>query len=181
MRPMTYLTLLCGLFAAPALTVDGTDLPGHDYSRFPAPTAGTCRRSCGGDERCQAYTWVKPGFQGPQAICYLKSIEPKIVKNPCCDSGPRRFIAPRDMVLEDKINRPGSDFQNFATQGGSRDWEQCRQACTDNDICRSWSYVRKGVQGPAGRCWLKNKVAAPNVDPNVISGVKYRPASQIID
>ncbi|WP_224240199.1 PAN domain-containing protein [Hyalangium gracile] len=169
------------LAATPALAVDGVDLPGRDYARFAAPSAKSCRLSCGGDSACQAYTWVKPGFQGPTGICYLKNAEPAIVKNPCCDSAPRRFITPRDMTLESRINRPGSDYLNFATIGGSHDWDQCKQACADDDACGSWTYVRRGVQGPQGRCWLKRGVARPVPDENTVSGVKYRPPSQRID
>jgi PAN domain len=166
--------------AAPVGAVDGVNLPGRDYAHFPAPSAGSCRRSCGGDERCQAYTWVKPGIQGPQGMCWLKSSEPPIVKDPCCDSAPRRYIEPRDMVLEDKIDRPGSDYKNFTT-AWTKGWEECRQACDGESACRSWTYVRKGVQGPQGRCWLKNRVAPPVSDDNTVSGVKYRRPSQRID
>jgi hypothetical protein len=181
MRTIISIIALSTVFSFPAAAVDGTDLPGSDYRSFPAPDARTCRNSCGGEERCQAYTWVKPGYQGPNGICYLKHSEPEIVSNPCCDSGPRRFIEARNLGYEDKINRAGSDFTNFETLGGSRDWEQCRQACLDNGICRSWTYVRPGIQGPKGRCWLKNAVAAPSTDVNTVSGVKYRPASVRID
>ena len=45
----------------------------------------------------------------------------------------------------------------------------------------SWTYVRRGVQGPTGRCWLKNSVARPVPDPNTVSGVKFRRASVRID
>lgn len=167
--------------ATGARAVDGVDLPGKDYARFEAPSAATCRHSCGGESECQAYTWVKPGVQGPTGICYLKNAEPAIVKNVCCDSAPRRFIKPVDLTLESKINRPGSDYKDFATGGSNHDWDQCAQACKDDAICMSWTYVRRGVQGPAGRCWLKNRVARPVADDNTVSGVKYRPPSQRID
>ncbi len=91
--------------AASALAVDGVDLPGHDYARYTAPSALTCRHSCGGEPECQAYTWVRPGVQGPDAICYLKNIEPAIVKNGCCDSGPRRFIESSENTVEPAIDR----------------------------------------------------------------------------
>jgi PAN domain len=171
------LILALTTFSWSAFAVDGTNLPGRDYDHFDAPSAFVCRNSCGGDPRCQAYTWVKPGFQGPRGQCWLKSSEPKIVKDVCCDSGPRRFISARDLKAEDKINRPGLDFKNFNTDS----WKQCEAACAQNEICSSWSYVRPGAQGPTGRCWLKNRVARPVADANVISGVKFRPASVPFD
>lgn len=170
-------TLALTMFSRSALAVPGTNLPGKDYTHFPAPSAFVCRNSCGGDPRCQAYTWVKPGIQGPSGQCWLKHSEPNIVKDACCDSGSRRFMSARDLKVEDKINRPGLDFKNFNTNS----WKQCEAACAENEICSSWSYVRPGVQGPTGRCWLKNRVAWPVPDANAISGVKFRRASVPFD
>jgi hypothetical protein len=165
------------IFSGSVFAVDGTNLPGHDYANFDAPSAFVCRTTCGGESRCQAYTWVKPGIQGPSGHCWLKDTLPNIVKDGCCDSGPRNFISKRDLRAEDKINRPGSDFKNFETDGR----KSCESACAENDICASWTYVRQGVQGPSGRCWLKNRVARPVPDSNTVSGVKFRPASVRID
>lgn len=170
-------TMALTMFPWSAFAVDGVNLPGKDYTHFAAPSASVCRNTCGGEPRCQAYTWVKPGIQGPQGQCWLKHSEPKIVKDPCCDSGPRRFISARDLRAEDKINRPGSDFKNFNTDS----WKQCEAACAENEICSSWTYVRRGIQGPTGRCWLKNRVARPVSDANMVSGVKFRAASVRID
>jgi PAN domain len=118
-----------------AFAVDGTDLPGHDYADFAAPSAFVCRTTCGGESRCQAYTWVKPGIQGPSGHCWLKHTLPNIVKNACCDSGPRNFITQRDLRAEDKIDRPGSDFKNFNTDS----WKTCEAACAENGTCASWT------------------------------------------
>lgn len=164
-------------FTGAALAVDGTNLPGHDYANFDAPSAFVCRTSCGGESRCQAYTWVKPGIQGPNGHCWLKDTLPTIVKDRCCDSGPRNFIAKRDLRAEDRIDRPGSDYKNFATNA----WATCEAACAEDGTCASWTYVRPGVQGPGGKCWLKNRVARPVASPSAVSGVKYRPASVRID
>ena len=163
--------------ATSALAVDGTDLPGSDYANFDAPSPFVCRTSCGGEPRCQAYTWVKPGVQGPNGRCWLKHTEPQIVKNPCCNSAPRRFIAKADLRAEDGIDRPGSDYKNFDVGG----WPSCEAACSAESVCSSWTYVRPGIQGPSGRCWLKNHVAHPVPNAGAVSGVKYRPASVIID
>ena len=165
------------LFSWPAFAVDGTDLPGHDYAHFDAPSAFVCRTTCGGESRCQAYTWVKPGIQGPSGRCWLKHTLPTIVKNACCDSAPRNFIAKRDLKPEDKINRPGSDYKNFKTDR----WQTCESGCAEDGICASWTYVRRGAQEPTGRCWLKNRVARPIADANAVSGVRYKPASVRID
>ena len=169
--------IVWAMFLWLVFAVDGTNLPGHDYANFDAPSAFVCRTTCGGESRCQAYTWVKPGIQGPSGHCWLKDAVPAIVKDACCDSGPRQFISKRDLRAEDKINRPGSDFKNFDTNS----WKTCEAACAEDGICTSWTYVRPGVQGPTGRCWLKNRVARPLPDPNTVSGVKFKPASGRFD
>jgi hypothetical protein len=173
--PLLAIVLALGSWSV--LAVDGVNLPGHDYAHFDAPSAFVCRTTCGGESRCQAYTWVKPGIQGPSGVCWLKHTLPRIVKDTCCDSGPRNFISARDLRAEDKINRPGSDFKNFTTEN----WTTCEAACAADGICASWTYVRRGVQGPTGHCWLKNRVARPVPDGNTVSGVKFKPASVRID
>jgi len=165
------------MFPWSAFAVDGTDLPGHDYANFSAPSAFVCRNTCGGEPRCQAYTWVKPGIQGPSGHCWLKDTLPNIVMNACCDSGPRKFISKGDLRAEDKIDRPGSDYKNFTTDG----WKTCETACAGDGTCASWTYVRPGVQGPTGRCWLKNRVARPVPNGNMVSGVKFKRANVPFD
>ena len=183
MRGLTWFSVPLTLLVAPVTVsaVDGTNLPGRDYTHFPAPSAMTCRHSCGGDAQCQAYTWVKPGIQGPGGVCWLKSSEPPIVKDTCCDSSPRRFITKANMGPEDRTHRPGLDYRNFTAAWTTSPWRECEQACAGEDQCRSWTYVRPGVQGPQGRCWLKSRVAAPVSDANTVSGVKYRPAAVRFD
>ena len=154
-----------------AFAVDGTNLPGHDYAHFEAPSAFVCRNTCGGEPRCKAYTWVKPGFQGPHGQCWLKDSVPAIVKDRCCDSAARpQSASSLERQAEDHINRPGSDFRNFE----SGNWQECQHACAENEICSSWTYVPRGIQGQTGRCWLKNRVARPVPDAHMISGVKFR-------
>lgn len=78
-------------------TVDGrgisvelsTDRPGLDYRNFDLPQAKyeLCRDACADDPKCKAYTYVKPGVQGPNARCWLKSSVPPARSGGCCVSG----------------------------------------------------------------------------------------------
>jgi len=70
------------------LDVD-VDRPGSDYSTFAlgSPDATLCRDACCKDLRCAAWTYVKPGIQGPNPICYLKTPIPNSNPNACCSSG----------------------------------------------------------------------------------------------
>lgn len=167
--------LLCP--PAYAVGVDGFDLPGSDYYGFNADSAFVCRNTCGADSRCQAWTWVKPGIQGPTGRCYLKGRLPDLVKNAGCVSGPRNYIEKRDLSAEDRIDRPGSDFRNFETDS----WKNCEAACEGEQTCAAWTYARPGAHGLRGLCWLKTGVPHPVSNQNTISGVKFRPASVRLD
>jgi hypothetical protein len=160
-----------------AYAVDGFNMPGLDYANFNADSSFICRDSCEGDSRCQGWTWVKPGIQGPSGHCWLKFKLPALVKDNCCSSGPRNFISQREMKAEARTNRPGLDYNHFDTDS----WAACEKACAADTTCAAWSYVNPGIQGPRGRCWLKGRVPNPVTDANVVSGVKYKPASVLFD
>ncbi|MBF0481530.1 MAG: PAN domain-containing protein [Desulfovibrionaceae bacterium] len=66
-----------------------TDRPGGDYVDFDLPSARyeLCRDACARDANCRAYTYVKPGIQGPNARCWLKSSVPPAASRDCCVSG----------------------------------------------------------------------------------------------
>lgn len=165
------------LLPLPAHAVDGFDMPGNDYANFPAGSAFVCRNTCGGNSRCQGWTWVKPGIQGSAGHCWLKHTLPALVKNNCCNSGSRENISASDLTAEDKTDRPGSDYKNFETDS----WRSCKSTCAAERLCASWTYARAGVQGPRGRCWLKNVVAHPVANEHTVAGVKFKPRSVIID
>jgi hypothetical protein len=88
------LLLLC-LFASAAnadVTVTfepGVDRMGGDYKGFALSAADPqlCRQACASDGVCKAYTYVKPGVKGPEAMCFLKSSAVAAAANDCCSSG----------------------------------------------------------------------------------------------
>jgi hypothetical protein len=63
------------------------DRPGSDFSNTVQVNPNQCRAMCLSTPACAAWTWVKPGIQGPQARCYLKNPAPGPVANACCVSG----------------------------------------------------------------------------------------------
>ena len=73
---------------AGAMEVDtdrmGGDMYGFDVAQ---PDPAMCQASCGYNAQCVAWTFVKPGIQGPSARCYLKNASPAPVRNTCCVSG----------------------------------------------------------------------------------------------
>jgi hypothetical protein len=76
-----------------AVTVEpDVDRPGGDYRSFdlPAPEYSRCENACADDLRCQAYTYVPPGVQGPSARCWIKAQLPSDVSSRGMLSGWRR-------------------------------------------------------------------------------------------
>ena len=69
------------------------DRPGRDYSHAPSRGASDCSFACQAENRCRAWTYVRPGIQGPSGRCWLKSAVPGAVRNSCCTSGVRKGAA----------------------------------------------------------------------------------------
>lgn len=67
----------------------GVDRPGFDYLSFElsAPRAALCERRCTQEERCKAWTYVKPGVLGKFARCSLKTRVPAPYPDRNCISG----------------------------------------------------------------------------------------------
>jgi len=65
------------------------DRRGSDYNKFDLaqPDPALCQASCNGEAQCKAWTFVKVGFQGPKARCWLKNAVPPATPNACCVSG----------------------------------------------------------------------------------------------
>jgi hypothetical protein len=68
------------------------DRPGNNYQNFdiPHPDPKICLIDCQNDPRCKAFTYVKPGLQGPKARCWLKDAVPAAKPSPGCISGVKK-------------------------------------------------------------------------------------------
>jgi hypothetical protein len=62
---------------------------GSDYKSIdlPSPDPELCRTACDEDPKCKAFTYVKPGLQGPSAKCWLKDPVAVARAEGCCVSG----------------------------------------------------------------------------------------------
>lgn len=68
----------------------GIDRNGGDYRSFeisPDPTGMTCKAACEADNRCRAWTYLRPGYGGAGARCFLKDKVKPPRHKPCCSSG----------------------------------------------------------------------------------------------
>ncbi len=63
---------------------------GGDYRHFDIaadPTGKSCQAACEADKKCRAWTYLRPGYAGSAARCYLKSQIKPPRRKPCCISG----------------------------------------------------------------------------------------------
>jgi hypothetical protein len=68
----------------------GIDRAGGDYRSFetqPDSSGAACATACKSEQQCRAWTYVRPGYLGAAAHCYLKSKVTIPRRKPCCLSG----------------------------------------------------------------------------------------------
>ena len=68
----------------------GIDRLGGDYRSFdtaPQAQGESCAAACTAEPRCRAWTYLRPGYAGADARCYLKSRVTRPHRRPCCISG----------------------------------------------------------------------------------------------
>ncbi len=51
--------------------------------------AVACESACDRTQDCRGWTWVKPGVQGPRAVCWIKKEIVATMRSNCCISGYR--------------------------------------------------------------------------------------------
>jgi PAN domain len=117
----------------------GVDRPGSDVRNFVVPDAdpAACSAACVADGTCTAWTFVKPGVQNAQAICWLKNTVPASAANGCCISG----------VTREATQTGGQMFYPVPMINNVRvDW--CVTFATDcgqngaNQFCQTQGYAR---------------------------------------
>jgi hypothetical protein len=116
------------------LMVDNINLPGSDYRNISLKTADPkmCAQACIEDPACMACTYVKPGYQGLDANCWLKNAVPNQVHDECCQSGVKgaeafltgdqiseasrqpQIASPQTESISKEGDSPGSDYGNLA-------------------------------------------------------------------
>jgi hypothetical protein len=66
------------------------DRTGGDYRNLEVPadaTGSACAKACEDEKRCRAWTYVRPGYLGTAARCFLKEKLTAPRRKPCCVSG----------------------------------------------------------------------------------------------
>jgi hypothetical protein len=65
------------------------DRSGGDYRNFETPsdsTGAACKAACESESKCRAWTYMRPGYSGNSARCYLKDKITRPRAQPCCVS-----------------------------------------------------------------------------------------------
>ena len=90
--PLTGGTILMRDGSATVSFEPDTNRAGGDLTSFEAigDRMEICRDACAAESSCVAYTYVRPGLQGPRAVCWLKSSVPQANVEGCCISGVKR-------------------------------------------------------------------------------------------
>lgn len=52
-----------------------------------SPDPGLCEAECLRNPDCRSWTYVRPGYQAPQAVCWIKSDAPEPIPDDCCSTG----------------------------------------------------------------------------------------------
>jgi hypothetical protein len=148
--------------------------PGSDYqsSLVPSGDPADCALLCERDRRCRAWSFNYPTDAAGGAVCWLKNSVPARIQDNCCVSGVRGagVVESRNGGVETSIDRPGGDYRSFDAKSGEGD-EACKAACTADNKCRAWTYVRPGYLGKEARCLLKKDIKPPRRRAGFISGV----------
>jgi hypothetical protein len=144
--------------------------PGSDYRDYEISNAdpNRCNADCMSDPTCKAFTYVRPGIQGPNAHCWLKNAVPDGNRDNCCVSGVKSGGSSVG-GLEVDVDLRGSDYRDFEMRDNNPN--QCRDACQNDSRCRAFTYLRPSYRGPNAHCFLKDSVPQGTADSCCISGV----------
>ncbi|HRD81490.1 MAG TPA: PAN domain-containing protein [Saprospiraceae bacterium] len=157
--------------------VENQNLPGGDYKRIELTSVQTCQvciDSCLNDPKCAAYTYVKPGVQSQNGVCWLKSSVPTPVTDPNCISGIKTIIDNKsepNISYHENIDIPGNNLRYIDLKPGET-CQTCIDACLNDINCIAYTYTKPGFQAPNGRCYLKTAANQLVENKNCISGIK---------
>jgi len=169
---LTLLIAVLGCRPAPAQTA--FDRPGGDYLNVSVASGDPedCALLCERDRRCRAWSFNYPDVADGVARCWLKNTVPARAPGSCCVTGVRGagVIEPHSDGVEHSIDRPGGDLRSLELKAGEGK-DACRAACTAENKCRAWTYVRPGYMGKEARCFLKKEIKPPRRKAGFISGV----------
>ncbi|AOT08747.1 PAN domain-containing protein [Pseudoalteromonas luteoviolacea] len=161
----------------------GKDRLGGEYRNFAVAQDDlmVCKAACENDGICRSWTYVDPGVQQTNGVCWLKKFVN--TQTPCahCTSGYKvaenSNLAHNSMSdTEVDMDRLGLEYLSFVVE--QNDQTVCLAACKNDSRCRSWTYVDPGVQHTNGKCWLKSGTNINRPCSSCTSGYKSAPTNE---
>jgi hypothetical protein len=141
----------------------GYDRSGNDYRSFDVRTMGECKRACGEDRRCQAYT-----FLTRTTTCYLKDRAGYPQRQNGAVTGAKGggggfnpFIS--GLTEEAGYDRKGDDYSRTRV----RDLTGCKITCHRDSRCRAYTFITT-----SGDCYLKSRINSQEYNPDAVTGYK---------
>lgn len=134
----------------------GYDRPGGELvgKHTGVGSAAQCSQMCSGNGNCVAFTWVKPGIQGPTGVCWLKGSLSKKIANNCCVSGVVRAVQP-DMC---KWHQKGTTYSCHCKNSRTGKWFMTNaSACPKHKPPPRYIDHRKN-NCPPGQVWVDGGV-----------------------
>ena len=123
------------------------------------------RRHANSEDQCKSWTYVKPGIQGPNARCWLKSATPGAKANNCCISGVR--------PVKPIKTGSGGGTGGLDLDPNGKSIQQCREALalnravldrTGNPVVISSCYQQiQAAQGGSSSAWPPPRPAEQRV------------------
>jgi hypothetical protein len=71
-------------------------------------------------------------------------------------------------VVEHDADKPGGDYLSYRMD--TPDFRHCAYKCSQDSRCRAFTYVPPGIQGPAARCFLKDRIPSRSSRRGMVSG-----------
>gem|GEM_PF-2818285 len=182
---------------------ESTDRPGMNIRSFEIDELAPCKiceDECSKDPNCKAFTYVKPGVQGKNAMCWLKYGVPEKRADTNCITAVKLQESPlakiskvtlarlnhnfnwpaTDPQIKANTDIPGNDYRSFFLTNADYTPLRCMKACQGDPDCYAWTFVLPGVQGKEPACWLKKAGSGKSVtNDNCISGIKINPFQNI--
>ena len=137
-------------------------------------------RDCGPGNRCAPHLWngerdlgrvpvgsntVVPSNIETHNVCVTNTDTTPVANLAALSSG--ITVSPAVGPGDDNMDRPGADYRSLNLSTAA----QCADACQADGTCKSWTFVKAGVQAPNAICDLKSAVPAAVPNTCCTSGV----------
>lgn len=146
----------------------GYDRRGNDYTSFRARELSECKRACGRERRCQAYT-----FDTRNGDCYLKDKVNRGERNGIMVTGYKASGGGRPypdggggrgrLTEEEGLDRRGDDYDSFRV----RELSDCKRECRDSSRCQAYTFIYS-----SRTCYLKSRINKAQGNRDAVTGYK---------